>query len=127
MKQLLLFILSLLIFTSVVAQTSSEEKVMTKEDFKMLSGREKEIMRQWCKKNQVMYPVYLDTTITNQNKWDVYDYSIQTIARIDASQNDVYLKQVKGTRESMSDWTTVNERVNQLANHMQMQRMNGVK
>ena len=76
MKHLVLLIIPVMILSSVFAQTSANEKVMTKEDFKTLSGREKEIMRQWCKKNQVMYPIYLDTTITNQNKWDVHNYSI---------------------------------------------------
>jgi len=99
MKQILLLsIISLAFLSSGFGQSSVNEKVMTKEDFKMLSGREREIMRTWCKKYKVVYPIYLDTTMTNQAKWDVYNYSVQTIARIDSSQNDLYRKQTGNSK-----------------------------
>lgn len=48
---------------------------LTKKDFNKLDYYEKSVVKNWCKNNDVVYPIYQDTTITEENKWEVVEYA----------------------------------------------------
>lgn len=69
-KTILLSVLNLILI-SLYSQN------YTKKDFNKLSYYQKSVVKNWCINNDVEYPIYKDTTITEENKWQVHNFSVQ--------------------------------------------------
>jgi hypothetical protein len=79
------FTMLLLVLVSYSQTCGNEKKVKSIEhqyvadDFKTLKSAEKKLIKKWCEGNDVVYPHYLDSTLTNKSKTDIHQWAITAI------------------------------------------------
>lgn len=73
------------IITLIIMITASflaKSQTYTKDTFDTLNISEKKLIKSWCNYNNVIFPIWKDTTITDENKFEVHNWSVMSFNAI---------------------------------------------
>ena len=76
MKEIITTLLVLITLSlSAQSDTLAYEGVYTKQHFNKLYPNEKSLVRLWCKQKDIKYPIWKDTTLVQENKFEVHNWA----------------------------------------------------